>query len=45
VQVVVEIPALVADPQIVVFRLDHVGEDHEVGRHDLVHVPQRVEGV
>ena len=45
VQEVVEVPALVADPEVVALALDHVGEGHEVGRHDLVHVPERVEGV
>ena len=45
VQVVVEVPALVADPEVVALALHHVGEGHEVGRHDLVHVPQGVEGV
>src|SRR5215467_12086030 len=45
VEEVVEIPALVADPEIVALALHHVGEGHEVRREDLVHVPQRVEGV
>ena len=45
VQEVVEVPALVPDPQVVALPLDHVGEGHEVGRHDLVHVPERVLGV
>ena len=45
VQVVVEVPALVADPQIVVAAFGDVGEHHEVGRHHGVHRPQRVERV
>ena len=44
-QVVVEVPPLVADPEVVVTGLHGIGEDHEVRRHDLVHVPERVEGV
>ena len=45
VEEVVEVPPLVADPQVVALALDHVGEGHEVRGHDLVHVPQRVERV
>src|SRR5690349_4878814 len=45
VEEVVEVPALVADPQIVAVALDHVGQGHEVRGHDLVHVPERVERV
>ena len=45
VQEVVEVPSLVTDPQVVVLPLHDVGERHEVGGHDLVHVPERVEGV
>src|SRR5215510_4227334 len=45
VEEVVEVPALVADPEIVALALHHVGEGHEVRCEDLVHVPQRIEGV
>ena len=45
VEEVVEVPALVAHPEIVVVPLHDVGEGHEVGGEDLVHVPERVEGV
>ena len=45
VQEVVEVPALVPHPEVVVLALHDVREGHEVGRHDLVHVPQRVLGV
>jgi hypothetical protein len=45
VQVVVEVPAFVGDPQVVRLCFHHVGEGHEVGRHDFVHVPHGVEGV
>ena len=45
VQVVVELPRLVADPQVVVLLADDVVEDHEVGDEDLVHPPPRLEAV
>jgi hypothetical protein len=45
VQVVVEFPGFVADPQVVVFLAGQVVEDHEVGQQDLVHPPDGVEGV
>ena len=45
VQEVVELPRLVADPQVVVLLADDVVEDHEVGDEDLVHPPPRLEAV
>ena len=45
VQVVVELPRLVADPQVVALIADDVVEEHEVGGEDLVHAAQRVEAV
>ena len=45
VEVVVEVPALVTDPQVVGLSLHDVRERHEVRRHDLVHVPEGVEGM
>ena len=44
-QEVVDVPGLVADHQVVVLRLDHVGEHHEVVDQDLVHPPDRLERV
>ena len=45
VQVVVELPRLVADPEVVVLVADEVVEDHEVREQDLVHPPDRLEAV
>ena len=45
VQVVVELPGLVADPQVVLLVAHEVVEDHEVGEQDLVHPPDRLEAV
>ena len=45
VQVVVELPGLVADPQVVVPRAGDVVEHHEVGEQDLVHPPPGVKTV
>ena len=45
VQEVVELPRLVAHPQVVVLVADDVVEDHEVRQQDLVHPPQRLEAV
>ncbi len=45
VQVVVQFPGFVADPQVVVFLAGQVVEDHEVGEQDLVHPPDGLEGV
>ncbi len=45
VQVVVELPGLVADPEVVLLLADEVVEDHEVGEQDLVHAPDRLEAV
>jgi hypothetical protein len=45
VQEVVDIPGLVADPQVERFAGGQLGEDHEVGDQDLVHGPDRLEGV
>ena len=45
VQVVVELPGLVADPEVVLLVADEVVEDHEVGEQDLVHPPDRLEAV
>jgi hypothetical protein len=44
-QVVVDLPGLVADPDVVVLLLDQVVEDHEVGEQDLVHPPPGLEDV
>ena len=44
-QEVVELPGLVADPEVVGLLADEVVEDHEVGDQDLVHAPPRVEAV
>ena len=45
VQVVVELPRLVADPEVVVVVADDVVEDHEVREQDLVHAADRLEAV
>ncbi len=45
VQVVVELPRLVPDPQVVALLAHDVVEDHEVRREDLVHAAQRLEAV
>ena len=45
VQVVVELPRLVADPQVVALLAHDVVEQHEVRGEDLVHAAQRVEAV
>ena len=45
VQVVVELPRLIADPEVVLLRLDEVVEDHEVREQDLVHPPPGLEAV
>ncbi len=45
VQVVVELPRLVPDPQVVVGLPHDVVEQHEVGEQDLVHPPPRLEAV
>jgi hypothetical protein len=45
VQVVVELPGLVADPQVVLVAGHQVLEDHEVGDEDLVHRPPGLEAV
>ena len=44
-QVVVDLPRLVADHEVVGLGLQQVVEHHEVGDEDLVHVPPGVEGV
>ena len=45
VQVVVELPGLVADPEVVALVAHDVVEEHEVGGQDLVHAAQRLEAV
>ena len=45
VQVVVELPRLVADPEVVLLVADEVVEDHEVREQDLVHAADRLEAV
>ena len=45
VQVVVELPRLVADPEVVLLVADEVVEDHEVREQDLVHPADRLEAV
>ena len=45
VQVVVELPRLVADPEVVVLLAHEVVEDHVVGEQDLVHPADRLEAV
>ena len=45
VQEVVDLPRLVADPQVVGRLADDVVEEHVVGAEDLVHAAERVEGV
>ena len=44
-QVVVELPCLIADPQVIAILAHDVVEDHEVGGEDLVHAAYRMEGV
>ena len=44
-QVVVQLPRLVPDPEVVALVAHDVVEEHEVGGEDLVHAPQRVEAV
>ncbi len=44
-QEVVELPGLVADPEVVGLVPDHVVEDHEVREQDLIHPPDRLERV
>ena len=45
VQVVVHVPRLVADHEVVLALLDRVVEHHEVRDQDLVHAPDGLEGV
>ena len=45
VQVVVDVPGLVADHKVVLALLDGVVEDHEVRDEDLVHAPDGLERV
>ena len=45
VEVVVDIPRLVADDEVVLALLDRVVEDHEVADQDLVHPADRLEGI
>ena len=45
VQVVVELPRLVADPEVVLLIPHQVVEDHEVCEQDLVHAADRLEAV
>ena len=45
VQVVVELPRLVADPEVIWFGVDQVVEDHEVVDKDFVHPPPSLESV
>ncbi len=44
-QVVVELPRLVPDPEVVLLLADEVVEDHEVREQDLVHSPDCLEAV
>ena len=44
-QVVVDVPRLVADDEVVFALFDRVVEDHEVVDEDLVHAADRLEGV
>ncbi len=45
VQVVVELPRLVPDPEVVLLLTDEIVEDHEVREQDLVHAANRLEAV
>ena len=45
VQEVVDLPGLVADPEVVVLLAHEVEEEHEVRDEDLVHPPDRLEGM
>ena len=45
VQEIVDVPALVGDPQVVRLVADQVVEDHEVRHQDLVHPAERLEHV
>ena len=45
VEVVVELPRLVPDPEVVLLVPHEVVEDHEVGAEDLVHPAPRLEAV
>ena len=45
VEVVVEFPSLVADPQVVRVVAHHIMEHHEVGEQDLIHPSDRLEAV
>ena len=42
-KVVIELPRLVADHDVVATRGDHLVADHEVGDEDLVHLAQALE--
>ena len=44
-EVVIDLPGLVADPQVVRFLADQVVEHHEVRHHDLVHAPPGLEAM
>ena len=47
-QVVVQLPRLVTDPQVVVTLAHRVEKNHEVGQEDLVHAapgPEHVQAV
>jgi hypothetical protein len=45
VPVVIDVPCLVPDDQVVAPLLNHLLEDHEVGEEDLVHAAQRLEAM
>ena len=45
VQVVVELPRLVPDPEVVLLLAYEIVEDHEVREQDLVHPPDRLKAV
>jgi len=44
VQEVIDLPALVADPQVIVGLPDHVVGQQVVRAQDLIHAPEGIEG-
>src|SRR5579871_1843874 len=44
-QVVIYLPGLVSNPQVVRGSAGYLQEDHEVRQHDLVHLPKSIEAV
>ena len=44
-QVVIQLPGLITDPQVVRLITDKIMKDHEIGQQDLIHATDRLEAV